>query len=1265
MKLRFTFIALCLFSIVVSAQTDKPTFVMQNYDDMSIVHTISDNGKWAIVKGALTEQRKNGVVRILDTETKQETVVKTASETMAQAKGKYVVNDITDDGTMAVGAFNGSFTDDGSFFGTPGIYDVATQTWKALPMPTGMNSAYVNSVTPDGRYAVGFCEDNVLNVFASNSSGVMWDVQNGKVMLLPGLPTMPQDYSSKQETYSQVSADGRYIVIFGNQSIFPTAFVYDRTETSYIKFGKGGNNAPSDFLMVEGAPVMSPSGRYVAATVRDINDNLYVSVYDTGTKTYVNYNSPEDYDQRAGFVDDNAMVYASSPSNTPLREWKVLCEGIWYPFSMVMSQRYGIDFNKSTGFDNTGTLWAGSADGRVLGSMVSPQGESFVMRMPEDMGSACKSIDLLQDFSTSPMAGSAFHWLSKVTLRFNHVVRVLGTSTCAVLQKSDGSVVRNSMSVSRMATDDHAVVVTFRETELAEGEQYTVVIPEGSICLDANDTKVNGTISISYQGRDNKPVSVVSCFPEQNSELARMDNTSLFPVLTFDTNVQATSSASARLVEVTTDGDHTVARLSVLVGTSNNKTVALMPSATQYLYAGASYKVVLEAGSLTDLSGSSATANAEVVLDYVGTYERSINTDDATIFSEDFSNPTQSYANFMLYEGDHNTPNEEMQGMRYDEDNTPWNLMVREYEESTDLCAASHSMYDPAGRSDDWMVVPQILVPDEYCTLTFDVQKYHDDKDDELKVVIWENDENLNFLTSSVIEKIKAEGDVYSFMPTIGETEEGLEGEWESQAIDLAKYKGKKVYICFWNNNENQSMVFVDNVRVIRNLKYLLSLSSAQKVVGKESIAIAGKLTINSDVDTYTEVELMLKDAEGNTISTFAKDGLSLRKNDEVPFAFDKPLPLQVGEVNSYTISVRLDTYQDVVKGSIQDLAFEPVKRVVLEECTGTTCPNCPQGILAIENLEKIHGDRIIPISLHTYDGDPYSNTALESYSLSLGLTAAPSAMIQRNGWILSPMGTNDDGDVVFSNGYNLWQDAVSREMDVPTYIGLSVPEATYDENTGKIDLSIRIESALNMKNQYINIFPVALEDSLVNVQVNTFYMATDPAFGDWGKGGKYGQPTAYDVVHNDVARTYWGEITGSNIGFPQTLEAGKSYTQPLTLSYPDIVSSFNHGKLVLMAIDGNVGTFLNAIVVPFANLLPTGIDLISADSDVRLTVGDGTVTAEGDGAISLALYQMDGTMLSSGNGQGKVVLSAEGYNGVVLVRANTARGTLTRKVVF
>ena len=229
MKLRFTFIALCLFSIVVSAQTDKPTFVMQNYDDMSIVHTISDNGKWAIVKGALTEQRKNGVVRILDTETKQETVVKTASETMAQAKGKYVVNDITDDGTMAVGAFNGSFTDDGSFFGTPGIYDVATQTWKALPMPTGMNSAYVNSVTPDGRYAVGFCEDNVLNVFASNSSGVMWDVQNGKVMLLPGLPTMPQDYSSKQETYSQVSADGRYIVIFGNQSIFPTAFVYDRT----------------------------------------------------------------------------------------------------------------------------------------------------------------------------------------------------------------------------------------------------------------------------------------------------------------------------------------------------------------------------------------------------------------------------------------------------------------------------------------------------------------------------------------------------------------------------------------------------------------------------------------------------------------------------------------------------------------------------------------------------------------------------------------------------------------------------------------------------------------------------------------------------------------------------------------------------------------------------------------------------------------------------------------------------------------------------
>ncbi|MGM9868668.1 MAG: choice-of-anchor J domain-containing protein [Sodaliphilus sp.] len=1267
MKIRNFMLIICLGIIYATAQAiEKPQFLLQQNVDLSIVHTISDNGKWAIVKGATTDQRKNGVVHIVNLTTNEETVVKTADQTNEDAYGIYVVSDITDDGNIVVGGYNGTLSDDGSYFGVPGVFNLTNQTWTKLDLPSNVECGYVNSVTPDGKYAVGFGEDNASDPFNSNSQGIMWDLSSNSVITLNGLPTMPQDYTSRQETYSQISADGRYIVIYGNQSIRPTAFIYDRTNESYIQFGKGGSNAPSDYLMLEGIPVISPNGKWVAGTIRNTDDNMYVSVLDLETMTYTNYNSAEYYDMRTGWVNNNGNVFASTPVTSPLREWKVLSKGIWYPFSLITNQRYGMDYTGTTGFDNTGTLWAGSADGTVLGSMVSPLGESYIVTLPEDIEIACDSIDLLQEFTATPPQNTQFHWLSTITLRFSQEISPIGSANSAALRDDNGKLVRNSMGFALSSSDKHSLVITFRESALEEGKNYTVEIPAGTICLASNNEKTNKPISLSYIGRDDKPVALDSIFPIEGSEISQFDNTSIFPTLTFTSNVKVTDTAAASLYEVTEDGDNKVASMSVVVNTANTKVVGLLPAATQYLYAGANYKVVLDAGSLTDIIGSPKSANEEIVINYVGTYERSISSDNATLFSEDFNNVAQSLARMLRYEGDHNTPTEDMVAIGFDADNEPWNFSTRESNTSTDYFATSTSMYSPAGQSDDWMVIPQLEIPDEFCTLTFDAQKQLSTKNDELKIVIWECDENLNVLTSSTIEQMKSEGEITTYQLSEGETEDGIENEWEHYAINLAKYNGKKIYIGFWNNNDNQSMIFVDNIVVMRNLKYLLSLTNRLAVVNKENIGIAGSVKINSEVDTYSSISLTLNDTQGNPIDQFSASNLTLKKNDVVAFEFANKLPLTVGEINNFTIDVKLDDYTDVTKASIQDLTFEPVKRVVLEEYTGTTCPNCPQGIVAIENLEKLFGDRIIPISLHTYTGDPYSNSALESYSASLGLMAAPSAMIQRNGWIVSPLGTDDDGNICFSNGFNLWQDMVASEMDNPTYLELSVPEATIDPTTRDISLTVQIESALNMKNQYINVFPVALEDGLINSQANNFHAVDDPALGEWGKGGLYGSPNPAGVTHNDVARTYWGNITGSNIGFPQKFEAGQKYSQSLTLSYPENVSVHNNGKIVLMIMDSNSGTLLNAVTVPFTQLVPAGINSVEADNhNVKVDANGNSVEVAAQGRIAVALYLPNGALLGSEAGCDKVSIATGGYHGVLIVKVATANGVTAQKIIL
>ena len=1262
------FLILILLSVVtaalsVNAQTiGSPKFLLQQYADLAIASKVSDNGKWVIVKGATSEQKKSGVVRILNTETKEVTVVKLATESEEDAVGKYVVNDITDDGKILVGACDGTLTDDGSYLGGPAIFNMTTKKWTALPLPATGKAGQALAVTPDGKYAVGYCEDNAQNVMASNSSGVMWDLEKMTVMTLENLPKMPVEYSCKQEQYTDISADGKYIAIYGNQSINPTVFIYNTVEKSYIQFGKDGNNTPAGFIMMEGGVVLSPNGKYAAATVRDNTDNLFVTVLNLETMTYASYNEVENLDHRAGHVDNYGNVYASSPSGTPLREWSVVNDGIWYPFSLIMKQRYGRDFYKTTGFDYTGTLWAGSADGSVLGSMVSPQGESYVVTLPENISEACQGIDLLQDFTTTPSAGSSFHWIETVTFLFTQNIKVKGGEKSAILKDSKGNKVRNSIGFAISQTDSHSLVVTFRETALNDGEAYTIEIPAGALCLAGNEQKTNQTITVSFAGRADKPVSVTTIYPENGAEVAVFDNTTTFPVLTFDTKVAATKDASARLIEITSDGEKTICPLSVV---AKNNDVALMPATTQYLYSGAEYKVVLDKGSVTDVTGDENSANEAVTLNYKGTYERQISTETAVLFKEDFNNISAALANMMRYEGDHNTPTQDMQAWEFDADNQPWNLSIRDNENSTDICAASTSMYSPAGESDDWIVTPQLIIPDEFCTLTFDAQKYQDLADDKLKVVIWECDENINTLTSDIINSMKSNGEITTYELSIGKTEEGIDGEWTKYAIDLAKYNGKKIYIGFWNNNKNESVVFIDNILVQRNLKYLMYLTNPQSVVNKSEVTIEGILVANSDIDTFSSVSLTLKDAEGNTIDAVSQSGLALKKNDMVNFSFNKPLPLTVGEVNDFTIDVKLDTYSDVVKSNVKDLTFEPVKRVVLEEMTGTTCPNCPQGILAIEYMEKLFGDRFIPVSLHTYTGDPYSSSSLETYTQSLGLNAAPTGMIQRNGYICAPM-SYASGSYQFSNEADLWLDFVSAEMDVPSYIGVSVPKATLEEETNKIKMDIEIQSALNMKGQYLNVFPVALEDGLNNSQDNNLYGVSDPNLGDWGKGGKYGQASVFNIKHNDVARTYWGTPAGTNIGFPQKMEAGKSYVGTLELSYPEQIAERENGKIAVMIVDGITGGIVNAVVFPLKNI-STGISNAVADkaADIDIAVYGGSVAVMTNDNVTVELYTTSGTLIGKAAGNGSVTVGTNGYHGAVIVKAATAEKTVTKKIVM
>lgn len=306
--------------------------------------------------------------------------------------------------------------------------------------------------------------------------------------------------------------------------------------------------------------------------------------------------------------------------------------------------------------------------------------------MPETMTEACRAINLLNNYTATPAAGSNFSNVAVVKVTFTHEITVLGNKDCAVLKKAEGAVQRKSMGFAVDKTNPKVLIVTFRNTEIKAGEKYTVEIPAETVALTKNTDKQNDIITINYVGRENVPVKMQSAFPENNAEIARIDNTSNPVILTFDTNISVSENAKASLVQLDGENEKTICSLSVL---SNENQVALMPAASQYLYKGSQYKVVLEAGSLTYVSGSSKSANELIVLNYTGTYERQISTSDATLFSDNFSTPDQSYKNFMRYEGDHNTPTAAMKKIGFDKDNTPWLFKAKDNNDSKNYFAAS------------------------------------------------------------------------------------------------------------------------------------------------------------------------------------------------------------------------------------------------------------------------------------------------------------------------------------------------------------------------------------------------------------------------------------------------------------------------------------------------------------------------------------------------------------------------------------------------
>lgn len=1113
----------------------------------------------------------------------------------------------------------------GYYSGYPAVWKEGTG-WTSLPRPRGnYDGGYVTALTPDGRYAVG-----CVNVALFQEYPCLWDLETMKRIPLPGMVDSNPRYKDMIDQggdpsewtdadlnvrLTDISPDGNVILGIVDFA-FPDAsweFVYYRDQEKWMplgmKYEDGRLTSLDEYIHGVGECVLSSDGRLIGGLcMTDSGSFPFTCPVDDPTNLTLHADGD-------GFgvwaIGCDGVVYGSTPTGTPIRNWSAKVGDYWYDWKMVAKQLYGIDWLNDITKDEiglSGTVVAVSTDNlRILASDFA-QNFSYIITLPRPMAEICADVDLLGDYRVFPADGAQFSMIQKIVVDFGRDVEVKGEKNSVALSDAEGNVIRNSINFAPQADNSKRVEVIFRNFPLEPGKDYTLVIPAGSISVAGDAERVNKEIRVRYRGREAGPVKPVSVSPEDGASVPRINFTTNPVLVTFNAALAPGENPDIRLVQVKDGVEEFLYALSASV---SDRQVMIYPVSEQRLAEGTDYRIDFGAATVTDLSGDGANEAFSIL--YHGSYVPEIDPSSNVVFSEDFST---GVGGMLLYEGDHNTPTQEMLGLDFNADDRPWVPICDEIDYN--YAAASHSCYDPAGKSNDWMVTPQLFIPDDKATMSFKSQNYRTSKSDVLKVYVWPSEDVVTILTPNIIDKIRYNGDlVYEEVQTPGASEELLGGDWRSNSIDLGKYAGKYVYIAFLNDNQNQSVVFVDDILVSREVVAVISVDTQKTVVDQPDARIRGRFVVMKEVgiDGY---QVTLTDAAGNQLGVVTSDE-KLEKGEICTFVFDDPVSLKAGEVNPFVITFTSGAESVTLKHDIRNLLFDTTKRIVLEEMTGTGCQFCPQGILGIEFLQDMFGDLFIPMAIHSYQGDKMGGPEHNAYSLFLGHSAAPQGNINR-GPVSSPM-YYDNGDYGFTSPDGMtWLAKAEEALQELADTDIEIGSAKIDEAACKVTVEAAVKSAINRTGASVNVFGVLMEDGIMGVQTNGMFNTEAPGLGEWGKGGTYGKQSVLWEYDDVVRGTSAIESNGIYSGFngkggyiPSEIKAGEDIAFTFDFSLPSGIADLSRTKVCLMLIDANTGEYINADVM---------------DCEVDTVAVDGV---EADGLEAADVFDLSGRLVMRG----------------------------------
>lgn len=405
---------------------------------------------------------------------------------------------------------------------------------------------------------------------------------------------------------------------------------------------------------------------------------------------------------------------------------------------------------------------------------------------------------------------------------------------------------------------------------------------------------------------------------------------------------------------------------------------------------------------------------------------------------------------------------------------------------------------------------------------------------------------------------------------------------------DIAVQKGEPCKFDF--SVKNLSAV------VVRNLQVGYSID------GGEETVCDFKATMGSNIDKSFTIEHDGFDVVGN--HTLKLRVVSINGKDDA-YAPNSELVLGLNVKNSL-----------------------PIQRIIVEEGTGTWCPNCPRGIVAVHKASEAFPDRFIGIAVHRQD-------AMETNSYAeLQFDGYPSSYINRN--LKSSIDPSFDA----------FKTAVNNVSERVPVMGVEANAEYTDATKSKISVEALTTFVSEHKGIDYRLSFVLLEDG-----VKGYTQANNYAGGSVEMGGfeKLPNPATIDMDHVARMNYSYNGIEGS---IPADVEADQTTTYKTTLDVPSTIQNPDNCDLVVLVLDANTGKIENGVKVALGKHTTAIYDaeqLLIPDFSFQ---GD-RLNVDGFSG-SVRLFTADGVEVSNCN------LAP----GMYIVKATAGNQTVTKKLI-